>query len=432
MNISGWGRYPAIDANLYNFESEDELLAHLKVSHDYAARGLGRSYGDSSLARHIITSSRYRSFLRFDEQSGILSCESGVHLAEIINCFLPRGWFLAITPGTKYVTIGGAIASDVHGKNHHHDGCFSECVESMKVMQANGEIARCSKNENAELFYATCGGMGLTGIILEASIQLIPVKSAYIDQTTIKAGNLAEIFDLFEDNINSKYSVAWLDCLATGQHLGRSLFMTGEHSSKNDLGLDKKKYKSIPIDMPGFTLNQYTVKAFNLLYYNRIMGKKKEDTVHLNTFFYPLDNILHWNRLYGKKGFAQYQCVIPKEASQEGMAELLKYISNKKKGSFLSVLKLLGKENRNWLSFPREGYTLALDFKMDSSLLEFLSELDKIVSDYEGRIYLTKDSRMSAGFFKNSYPDLGKFTKFRKETGASKKFNSLQSKRLGL
>ncbi len=432
MNISGWGRYPAIDADLYSFESEKEILAHMGASHEYAARGLGRSYGDSSLARHILTSSRYRSFLHFDGQAGILTCESGASLEEIIDCFLPRGWFLAITPGTKYVTVGGAIACDVHGKNHHHDGCFSECVESIKVMLANGEIASCSKDQNEELFYATCGGMGLTGIILEASIQLIPVKSAYIDQTTIKAESLAEVFDLFEEHIDSKYSVAWLDCLATGEHLGRSLFMKGGHRIDGRLEPDKKKYMSVPVDMPGFTLNQYSVKLFNLLYYNRIMGKSKEDVVHLNGFFYPLDNVLHWNRMYGKKGFAQYQCVIPKEVGKDGMTRLLKYISDNKRGSFLSVLKLLGKKNRNWLSFPVEGYTLALDFKMDDTLLNFMNELDSIVSDYDGRIYLAKDSRMSAGFFKQSYPMLEKFRSYRSETGAAEKFNSLQSRRLGL
>ncbi len=432
MKISGWGKYPAVETQQHIFDTEKELRAQLIKKNKCVARGFGRSYGDSSLAEDIFLTARYNHFIAFDDTSGVLTCEAGVSLSEIIDCLMPRGWFPAVTPGTKYVSIGGAIASDVHGKNHHHDGCFSEWIKAIKLMLPDGSISVCSKKTNQDLFHATCGGMGLTGIILEATIQLIPINSAFINQKTIKAKNLQEIFQLFEQYESSKYSVAWLDCLATGDQLGRSLLMVGEHSNSGELIIDPKKYKSVPTNMPSSILNQFTIKAFNSLYYCRIRGKQKNDRVHLNTFFYPLDNLLNWNNLYGKKGFIQYQCVIPKKVGFEGITKMLKHISNNKRGSFLSVLKLFGTENKNWLSFPKEGYTLALDFKMDSNLLVFLSKLDEIVQYYGGRVYLTKDSRMSKDFFTHTYPNIHKFIDLRKKIDSTIKFQSLQSARLGI
>jgi FAD/FMN-containing dehydrogenase len=404
------------------------------------ARGLGRSYGDSALANSLISTQSLDHFLAFDEVTGILNCAAGVSFAEILNLLVPKGWFLPVTPGTQFVTVGGAIASDVHGKNHHLEGSFSAHLISLKLCIASGEILECSVTQHRELFLATCGGMGLTGIILETRFQLLAIETAYIQETTWKTSNLAETLALFDEFQQTTYSVAWIDCLSTGKHLGRSLLMLGEHTKEAELPDDslanleiaKSSKLSIPVDMPNALLNSYSVKAFNALYYNKVRQKQTQRQVHYAPFFYPLDSIQNWNRLYGKQGFTQYQFVLPKTAGLEGMTEILKKIAASKRGSFLAVLKAFGKGNENYLSFPMEGYTLALDFKIDSSLFAFLDELDRIVLDYGGRLYLTKDARMSEATFKQSYPLWEQFQSVRHQYGAEKLFNSLQSQRLGL
>jgi len=434
MKLTGWGKYPTIEAEVFTPNTISAISNKLKnhTNPSAIARGLGRSYGDSSLAETILSSASLNHFLDFNPDTGLLNCASGVSLAEILQTFVPKGWFLPVTPGTKFVTIGGAIASDVHGKNHHLDGCFSEFINKLTLATATGELLKCSRTENSDLFYATCGGMGLTGVIVSAELQLQAIGSAQIDETTIKAHNLAHALELFENNINNTYSVAWIDCLASGDNLGRSLLMLGEHSNDGPLDAHKEGALSIPVDMPGIMLNRFSIQAFNTLYYNRVRQETTNRTVHYEPFFYPLDGIHDWNRMYGKNGFTQYQFVIPKAAGLEGMTTILKRIADSKRGSFLAVLKVFGKANDNWLSFPIEGYTLALDFKLDLNLLTLLDELDKIVLSYGGRVYLTKDVRMSSSTFKQSYPNWEKFVALRQKYGADKHFNSLQSKRLGL
>lgn len=432
MRLSGWGNYPVIDTTRYTVPDYRALKTLLAGGFNGITHAMGRSYGDSALAESTLSTARLDHLLAFDADTGRLTCEAGVSLAELIEIFLPRGWFLPVTPGTRYVSVGGAIASDVHGKNHHHDGCFSDYVDELKLMLADGSIVACSPKRNPELFLATCGGMGLTGVILEATFRLKPVQSAFIEETIRKAENLDQVMDLFEQYQDASYSVAWLDCLAGGNQLGRSLLMLGEHSKERKLTKWNKKPLSVPFSMPDFLLNRYSIKVFNTLYYGRIPAKEKKHTVHLHTFFYPLDGLLHWNRLYGRSGFLQYQFVLPKERGKEGLKKILTRINESRNGSFLSVLKLFGKENKNYLQFPMEGYTLALDFKMVSGLPDFLQELDRIVVDYGGRLYLTKDARMSEQTFKKGYPDWEKLAGVRSRTGADKHFNSLQSKRLGL
>lgn len=432
MRLNGWGRYPTLEAGLAQPATLSAARASLTELASLIPRGMGRSYGDSALAERIVGTRQLRHLRSFDESSGQLDCDAGISLGELLDVFVPRGWFLPITPGTKFVSIGGAIASDVHGKNHHLHGCFSECVDSIEILLANGQLTRCSRTDQADLFHATCGGMGLTGLIVGARLRLRRVASAYIAQTTYKAANLDEVVALFDRHSAATYSVAWIDCLATGKALGRSLLMIGEHACDGELSLAAKPALSIPVDMPSFLLNRYSIQAFNELYYQRIRQIESQQRVSYESFFYPLDGIQQWNRLYGKQGFLQYQFVIPKAAGLEGMRAILQRIAASRRGSFLAVLKAFGAANDNLLSFPAEGYTLALDFKFETGLLELLSELDAMVLAYGGRLYLSKDARMSEATFKHSYPNWMRFQEIRARYGALHKFSSLQSRRLGL
>lgn len=430
MRLNSWGMYPQIKSKKFTFNTKDNLRNILEENSTFIPFGNGRSYGDSALAENIIYSKPYNYFLDFDEERGILHCQSGVLLSEIIEAFVPRGWFLKVTPGTKLITIGGAIASDVHGKNHHVEGCFSSCVEEFTLMLPSGEIRTCKKGD--ELFFATCGGMGLTGIILEAKIYLKRINSKYINQTTIKTKNLKETFEAFEKYSHVPYSVAWIDCLASGEDIGKCLLMVGDFADDGKLDFKEKKKINIPFNFPSFALNSLSVKAFNWLYYKKApMGESKQK-VDIDTFFYPLDAINNWNRIYGKGGFTQYQFILPKEKSYDGLKEILEKISKSGKGSFLAVLKLYGEENKNYLSFPMKGYSLALDFKIEKGIFELLNSLDEIVLKYGGRIYLTKDVRVSKETFEKGYPNIEKFRNLRKEYGMDKKFQSLQSKRVGI
>ena len=434
MQISGWGKYPTVDSEQIIPRSLSDLKTYFGTNTSFSgiARGMGRSYGDSALATQTISTQHLNHILEFNNSSGVVNCTAGVTLADLLDVFVPRGWFLPVTPGTKYVSIGGAIASDVHGKNHHVAGCFSEHIESFRILLANGDIVTCSTKENVELFHATCGGMGLTGIIIDAKIKLKHLQSSNIHETTLKAQNLAEILELIDQHDSVTYSVAWIDCLATGSQLGRSLLMLGEHTEDGGLEVPDKTKISIPIDMPNFLLNSFSVNIFNTIYYNRKFGPDSKRTLSYESFFYPLDSIRDWNKMYGKQGFTQYQFVIPKEAGLEGMQKILQLISESKQGSFLSVLKSFGDGNQNYLSFPKQGYTLALDFKMNSGTLSLLNRLDEIVLDYGGRIYLTKDARMSEKTFKTGYPKWEEFEKVRSKYGAKHVFQSLQSNRLGI
>jgi len=432
MNLMSWGMYPKIKNTDFKFTTA-ETLKEIIAEHDkLIPYGNGRSYGDSALSSNIIYVKPKDYFIDFDEESGLLHIQAGVLLSEILEHYIPRGWFLKVTPGTKLITIGGAIASDVHGKNHHVEGCFSECVEEFSIMLENGEVVNCSKKATSDLFKATCGGMGLTGVILDAKIYLKKISSQYIDQTTIKTKNLKETFTAFEEYQDKPYSVAWIDCLAKGNEIGKCLLMVGDFRNDGKLNYKKKSQLSIPFNFPSFALNNLSVRAFNWLYYGKAKDGISKQRVDIDTFFYPLDAIGHWNRIYGKNGFTQYQFILPKETSYEGLEEILTVISNSGKGSFLAVLKLYGKANDNWLSFPIEGYSLALDFKIEKGLFELLDNLDEIVVKYKGRIYLTKDVRVSKETFEKGYPQIEKFRTYRQENKMDTKFQSLQSKRVGI
>lgn len=429
MNLDSWGLYPKIKNHVIQYT--DNNLSHcLRKQNPFIPYGNGRSYGDSALNKTILHMRPHDYFIDFDEEDGVLHVQSGVLLSEILEYFVPRGWFLQVTPGTKFITVGGAIASDIHGKNHHVMGCFSECIHEFNIMLADHSVVTCSKTKHPELFKATCGGMGLTGVILNAKIYLKKINSQFIQQTTIKTQNLEHTFEAFEQYQSSPYSVAWIDCLAKKDNIGRCLLMTGDFINDEKLSYSPKDNVTIPFNFPTFALNNLSVRTFNWLYYGKVRKEKTKQIVDIDTFFYPLDAIAHWNRIYGKNGFTQYQFILPKENSYKGLKEILSTIANSGKGSFLAVLKLYGKANDNYLSFPMEGYSLALDFKIEKGILELLTKLDTIVRQYEGRIYLTKDARVSKENFEQGYPMVDKFRAFRRKNQMDKVFQSLQSIRL--
>jgi decaprenylphospho-beta-D-ribofuranose 2-oxidase len=432
MSLMSWGMYPKIKNTVFNFDKKKTLKKIINKHDNLIPYGNGRSYGDSALSSNIINTRPNNYFINFNEETGILHVQTGVLLSEILKSFIPRGWFLKVTPGTKFITVGGAIASDIHGKNHHVVGCFSECIKEFNIMLADGEVVTCSKETKPNLFKATCGGQGLTGIILDAKIFLKKINSQYIDQTTIKTKNLKETFEAFEEYQDKPYSVAWIDCLAKGNKIGKCLLTVGDLRDDGKLDYKAKKQKSIPFYFPSFALNNWSVRVFNWFYYNKVKQKIYKQKVDIETFFYPLDTIGHWNRIYSNNGFTQYQFILPKESSYEGLEEILAAISKSGKGSFLAVLKLYGKANDNYLSFPMEGFSLALDFKIEKGLFDLLDKLDEIVVKYKGRIYLAKDVRVSKEIFEKGYPQIETFRQFRKENKMNNKFQSLQSKRVGI
>lgn len=440
MKLSGWGKYPLINASANAPRNIDDILSLVKQG-DTIARGNGRAYGDSAISiKNTIHMKHFNHLLEFDSSTGNLIIESGVLLVDIIETFMPRGWFPFVTPGSKFVTVGGMIAADVHGKNHHKEGSFGNYVEWIDIITCDGTIKRCSNSENKDLFQWTIGGMGLTGIILRASIRLRPIESAWISQKTLVAKDIFQAMKLFEESNDATYSVAWIDCLQRGKTLGRSIVMLGDHAEKISLPLKfrkqplltpVKKKLVIPFYFPSWALNRLSVKIFNNLYYWNEKRKPKRQLVDWDTFFYPLDRMLGWNKIYGRKGFAQFQCVIPLKHAEQGIISLLEEIAKFDAGSFLAVLKKFGAQN-SMFSFPMEGYTLALDFPINVKTLTLMKELDKITIRNKGRFYLAKDSRMSSDVFFQSESRADAFKNFRQNQGADKIYNSAQSKRLFL
>jgi decaprenylphospho-beta-D-ribofuranose 2-oxidase len=437
--ISNWGNYPVIEANEESFSFSEDLVQLLFQTESFIARGNGRCYGDASLSDNTISTLKFDKILSFDKRNGIFECQSGLTLDQILDVIVPAGWFLPITPGTKFITIGGAVASDVHGKNHHLEGSFSSHTLEIDLILASGESITCTPEIHADLFQATCGGMGLTGIISKVKFRLKKIETSFIRQKQIKAANLKELISLFDEYKHYTYSVAWIDCLKEGAQFGRSILMLGEHAElrdlkgrqqKDPLRLPGKKQINFPFNLPSWVLNVYSVKAFNFFYYSKNFKKEINSIVSYEPFFYPLDTILHWNRGYGKKGFVQYQFVLPLDASQ-GLVEIMHRISKKGMGSFLAVLKVFGKQE-SMISFPKEGYTLALDFPVRGDLLTFLDELDQIVLQYGGRLYLSKDARMKPEVLNSGYPELEKFKEIVKKYNPEGKIRSHQSDRLFL
>lgn len=438
MKLSGWGRYPTINADLLTPASHDKLADWLRTGrHEPAiARGKGRSYGDSALAETVLSSRHLDHFLALDGDQGELHCAAGVTLAEILQIIVPRGLFLPVLPGTRFVSIGGAVAADIHGKNHHQDGCISDHVIALSLMLASGEVRVCSREQYPELFAATCGGMGLTGIILDVRLSLKKVSGVFICSENRVAKSLDHCLALLDEHSTACYSVAWIDCLSSGAASGRGIVYLGEHAANpapvRAAPSARDPRLSVPFSTPGWLLNRYTMSAFNTLYYHRQSRHEGQSLVHYQRYFFPLDSLGNWNRLYGRRGFQQYQLVLPGDSARTGIAEILRRVADAGKGSFLAVLKQFGAANNMPLSFPRAGVTLTLDFKMEAELPALLEELDAIVLDHDGRLYLAKDARMSEAMFKAGYPDWERFMKVRREVDPDGCFSSLQSRRLGL
>jgi FAD/FMN-containing dehydrogenase len=433
--ITNWNNYPVVEAREISFDYEKEIA--LKLAQSSIAHGNGRCYGDASLSSEVVNTLRYDKILSFDEVNGIITCQSGLLLSDLLQIAVPRGWFLPVTPGTKFITVGGAVASDVHGKNHHVDGSFSRHIVSMSVLTGTGETFVCSQSSYPDLFWATCGGMGLTGIILDVKFRLKRINTAFIRQKQIKARNLDEVMALFEENGASTYSVAWIDCLKKGKNFGRSILILGEHANSDEVKHDnvlvprEKALFTVPVNFPSFALNGFSVKVFNALFYAKNYRKIMESVTHYDGFYYPLDSILNWNKIYGKRGFVQYQFVLPLSTSKDGLIDILTRINRRGTGSFLAVLKLFGEQD-NLISFPMKGYTLALDFPIQPGLFDFLDDLDKIVADYGGRIYLSKDARMKKEIFWRTYPRAREFREILSKYDPQNRFVSRLSERLTL
>ena len=445
MMLSGWGRYPALDCRLERLRRREDLPGLLHRGATLIARGNGRSYGDAALNPELTLSMRAMNRMRaFDAGTGRLDCEAGVLLADLLETFVPRGWFPPVVPGTRLVTVGGMIAADVHGKNHHRDGTFGAHVESLTLAGADGAIRECSREENADLFRATLGGMGLTGVILSARFRLRPIETAFVMAETRAARDLDETMALFEASRDWPHSVAWIDCLARGAGLGRAVMTRGAFMERgalppglasDPLCLARAGKLRVPADVPSALLNRVSIGIFNELCYRRGRGRARSGArpVHFDRFFFPLDRIEAWNRLYGRRGFVQYQCVLPKGESEAGVAALLERVAASGQGSFLGVLKLFGPAGEGLMSFPMEGYTLALDFPVRNGTAALLDGLDEITHRHGGRVYLAKDARCAPERVREGYPRLGAFEAVRAEAaGALPRFASALSRRLAL
>ena len=447
-SLACWGNHPRHDCSSARPESwralDDALNDDAHATR--IARGLGRSYGDAALNKDgaVVRTERLDRVLDFDERTGVLHAEAGLALKDVNRSFLPRGWFPGVTPGSAYVTLGGAIAANVHGKNHHAEGAFDAWTDAIELLlptnNAEWEPRWVSRDDDPELFHATLGGMGLTGVVRRASVRMKPVPSAHIDARYQKAPNLDAALEGFAgDYAHMPYSVAWIDCLATGGDAGRSVLIGGDHAPVDalpsvlraePLKLEPPKRRRVPFNFPGAALNPLSVRAFNALYYRSPRPERRIEPAH--EFFYPLDAILEWNRIYGKKGFQQYQVVIPFERGAQGVRTLLDRIAKAKAASFLAVLKAMGPESQGPLSFPMPGWTLALDLKQTTRLDALLADLDAIAIEFGGRRYLAKDASLTREHFRAMYPRLDEFMSVRTRVDPHGALSSSLSRRLGL
>jgi FAD/FMN-containing dehydrogenase len=411
-SYESWGRcFSHFQHSTHSLQWHSDTLPQKSPS-SLLPYGLGRSYGDSCLNEggFLIETRALNHFLDFQPATGVLRTEAGVSLTEILDFAVPQGFFLPTTPGTKFVTLGGAIANDIHGKNHHHSGSFGCHVRCFELLRSDGQRLFCSPTENKDWFCATIGGLGLTGVLTWAEIQLIPIPSPYLAVETIKFHTLKDFFNLSQESEKHfEYSVAWIDSLAQGRNLGRGHFIRGNFTALEKTQAPPKPLKaalSIPCNAPHFLLNAWSIRCFNLFYFHRQREKIKQGLQHYEPFFYPLDILHQWNRIYGKRGFFQYQSVIPLSVAYEATLKMLREISQTRLGSFLMVLKTFGNRiSPGLLSFPRPGVTLALDFPNHGEpLFTLFRKLDDLVSDYQGVLYPAKDARMSATHFQKFYP----------------------------
>ncbi|MER2536074.1 MAG: FAD-binding oxidoreductase [Rhizobiaceae bacterium] len=440
--LSGWGRYPQHESRLITAFSHGDVVAALtREDSGLIARGGGRAYGDAAIGCETTLSTTNLDHMRvFDPASGRLTVESGVTLAEIVETFLPRGFFPPVVPGTRHVTVGGMIAADVHGKNHWRDGGFGRHIEALTLALPDGSIVTCSLQENADLFRATIGGMGLTGVILDATFRLADVETAWIAQTTTVAQGIDEAVEALSRAARSTYAVAWLDA-ASRKTFGRSLIFTARHATKADLAILNPSASafppkgrgplSMPFDWPAWP-KRLPIRAFNELYFRR--GAVRAGTAFLvgfDRYFFPLDAMRHWNRMFARRGLIQHQCVIPEGVAQAVLPDILDRFRGVEAKPVMAVLKRLG-EGAGTLSFPKPGYTLAVDIPMADGVLPLLDEIDGIVVKAGGRLYLAKDACQSRATVEAGYEGLDAFRDIRRQIGAERRLVSRLSSRLSL
>jgi decaprenylphospho-beta-D-ribofuranose 2-oxidase len=414
-----------------------ELISSLKKS--VIARGNGSSYGDAAfnLKGKVLLTEQLNCFIAFDKKLGVITAESGTLLADILKIIVPSGWFLPVTPGTQYVSLGGCVACDVHGKNHHKVGSFSAHVLMIELLLADSTLLQCSANNNADIFWATVGGMGLTGIIYTVTLQLIPAAQPHMFVKHHIAQNLDETFYYLSDTCSDDdYSVAWLDLLNHKKEGERSIIMTAHHGDTSDIDSGpaakfRQNKLTLPYFFPSWFLNKTNMSLFNNTYFKK-QSQKKNFTSHYQEYFYPLDKINHWPYLYGKKGFIQYQCVFPHNHAKIGIRAMLDCLDRYAYPIYLAVLKRMGTSSQGLLSFPIEGFTLALDMPIHNRLGDLVCDLDNIVMTHGGRVYLAKDSRLTSESFRAMYPRYQEWLTIKNQIDPNEYFVSNLGRRLGL
>jgi decaprenylphospho-beta-D-ribofuranose 2-oxidase len=430
--LCGWGRLSVPGRELLS-EDLETITKGAALS-----RGLGRSYGDSSLpalADDRVAGTRLANrILAFDPTTGILRAEAGLSLLEVNRLFIPRGWFPPVTPGTKYVTLGGMVASDVHGKNHHREGCFGAHVRSLRVRLADDSVVECSPTENSDLFYATIGGMGLLGHILEVEFVLHPIPSAWLVVESERVGGIDEyLAGLGAAALEWPMTMGWIDCLNGGRSLGRGILLAGRWASPDEAKRDPPRAPSertLPVDLPNWALNRVTGRMFNTAYYWKHLARKKRGLMAPDPFFYPLDALLHWNRGYGSRGFTQHQCVIPREAGAPAVREFMSLVTKLGGASPVCVIKDCGPEGKGLLSFPLEGTSIAIDMAVSPDIQRIVDRLNEFVIAAKGRVYLTKDRFTRADHFRAMEPRLDAFLAAREKWDKGRRLRSAQSVRI--
>jgi len=442
--LTGWGRTAPTRATVVRPTSVAAAVAAVSSAEGRGslARGLGRSYGDAAqnAGGQVLDLTLLDRVLELDDVEGTVTAEAGLSLDALLRYLLPRGWFVPVTPGTRYVTLGGAMAVDVHGKNHHRDGSIAGHVTSFDLLLADGSVRRVSPQDDPDLFWATAGGMGLTGVLLSLTLRLVPVTSAWMLVDTVRAPDLdALLAGLVEGDQLSRYSVAWIDCLAGGRHQGRGVITRGDHAPADavpgrgdPLAYGPNPRLTVPPHVPGGLLNPLSVRAFNEAWYRKAPRHRVAEPQRLSTFFHPLDGVQHWNRAYGPRGFLQYQLVVPTDR-EDALRAALELLRRSGAPSFLAVLKRFGPADPGPLSFPRPGWTLALDISASAGdLADLLDRLDRLVVDAGGAVYLAKDSRLRPELLPLMYPDLDAFRAVRKRVDPTGRFTSDLARRLDL
>jgi len=446
QTLTGWGRFPSIRGLAARPERRRDVEQALSDRDEapVLAFGRGRSYGDAALIQdgRTLLTQRLDRIISFDPRTGWLRCEAGVSLKTLVDLFVPRGFFPPVVPGTQFVSVGGAIANDIHGKNHHVDGTFSDHIRNVELLTAAGEIVICDARQESDLFWATVGGLGLTGIILAVDVKLAPIHNPWMQMESIRVENLDHFFEVSAESKGFSHTVSWIDSVSKGASLGRGIYMRGRHAepgTTESVGLVAKAAAAVsplldvPFNGPNWLMNGLTMKAFNTAYFHKHPKGMKSVVSHYEPFFFPLDFVRNWNRIYGSRGMLQYQLVVPHDPEHTAVRDVLQTVTDAGLASFLSVIKEFGDDVHGGLSFPAPGVTLALDFPNSGQpLYEMLDRLDDIVADAGGRVYLGKDARLSKAHFQRMYPHWEAWKDIRDQWDPDHVFQSELGRRLGL